>query len=304
MTGVIDLANWNGGNVDLAQKIAKVGVTDTPLFSAIPKGVPSTKGERFKGHQWKYEEMPTGDNASGFLGGSAPADAKHWGYSQSENHYQIFKDTYGIEGSMEDAQNVEGKNELARQKAMAYMNHRLTIEKSLFASGQAPVQEDKATSRAGRMGSLDHWCVAENTLDLAGAGMNDVFLRNFMKFGGTRGVPLTHIYMNDLVKDQLDDLFKAQVRRGSGEKVLEFTNYTEIKNLAYSPNLKIVYTDKVPQGEIFGVNMQSLKLVYQRLSKDYDLGRNKDAVEKEVITELTLRVNNPFGVSKVKNIGV
>ena len=305
MVGIVGLDSWKGGDVDLAQKIASVGVTDTPLFSAMYKGVPSKKGQRFEGHAWKYEEMPTGRDNSGFLGGSAPAGAVNWGYEESKNHYEIFKDTFGIEGSMEDAQNTEGKDELARQKAMAFMEHRLTIEKSLFKAGQAPVQENKGTSTVGKMGSLDHWCTVENTLDLLGANaMNDIYLRNFMKFGGTKNVPLTHIYVNDLVKDQLDDMFKASVRRGSGEKVLEFTNYTEIKNLAYSPNLKIVYTDKVAQGEIFGVNMPSIGLIYQRLTKVYKQGRSKDAYEEEVITEATLRVNNPFGVSKVTGIQI
>jgi hypothetical protein len=303
MIGVLDLKSFNGGEADLAKAIAQVGVSDTPLFSAIPKGVPSRTAERWKGHGWKYEVLPVGDDNPGYLGGSAPAEAKSWDYQNSLNHYEIIKHSYGIDGSLEDAQNTEGKNELARQKTLCYMNHRLTIEKGLFKAGQAPVQEDKANDVKGKFGSLDHWCGIENTLDIASAeGINDIHLRNFMKFGGTQGVPLTHIYVNDLVKDQLDDLFKSQVRRGSGEKVLEFTNYTEIKNLAYSPNLKIVYTNKVPQGEVFGVNMQSLKLVFQRLTKDKPWNDGDDAVKSQVISELTLRINNPFGVCKIKGI--
>ena len=170
MQGVVSLENWQGGDVDLARKIAKVGVVDTPLFSAIAKGVPSRKGQRFEGHSWKYENMPTGKSNSGYLGGSAPAGVVNWGYEDSRNHYEIFKDTYGIEGSIEDAQNIEGKNELARQKAMAFMEHRLTIENSLFATGQAPVKEDKANSVVGKMGSIDHWCTVDNTID-AGAAL-------------------------------------------------------------------------------------------------------------------------------------
>ena len=69
MQGVVSLENWQGGDVDLARKIAKVGVVDTPLFSAIAKGVPSRKGQRFEGHSWKYENMPTGKANSGCLGG-------------------------------------------------------------------------------------------------------------------------------------------------------------------------------------------------------------------------------------------
>ena len=42
--------------------------------------------------------------------------------------------------------------------------------------------------------------------------------------------------------------------------------------------------------------------MYGRLTKAYDLARTKDAVEKELITELTLRVNNPFGVTLLDNL--
>jgi len=305
MQGLVNLKSWGGGQDDLYEKIAKLGAVDTPFFSAINKYMPSRKAERWKGHSWRYEDMPTGKSSAGFLGGSAPAEAESWGYSNSLNHYEIFKDTYGIEGSMEDAQNVEGKAELARQKTMAAINHRLTIERSLFALDQAPVQEDKANDVAGRMGSLDHWCVTENTIDADDNIMSDTLLRNFAKIGGTdKGMPVTHIYVNDLVKDQIDDLFKAQVRRGAGGKVVEFPNYTEVKNLAYSPNIKIVYSRFVEQGLMFGVNMPSLAFVYQRLTKDEELGRVKDAVEKEIITEATLRVNNPFAVCKMENIKV
>lgn len=305
MVGILDIENFKGGNVDLAKAIAQVGVSDTPLFHAIAKGTPEKSGERWDGHNWRYEILPTGDDNPGFLGGSAAATAQSWDYQSSKNYYEIFKHSYGVEGSMEDTQNTAEKNELARQKMLCYMNHRLTIEKSFFKAGQAPVQENKGTSTKAKMGSLDHWCTVENTLDVASAGgINDIHLRNFMKFGGLNGVPLTHIYVNDKVKDQIDDLFKDQIRRGAGEKVMEYTNYTEIKNLAYSPNLKIVYTNKVPQGEVFGVNMASLKFVYQRLTRDKPWENGDDAIQSQVITEATLRVNNPFGVAKVKGISI
>jgi hypothetical protein len=189
MTGLLQLDNWSGNEADLSKKIAQVGKTDSPLFSAIPKGVPVKSADRFAGHSWKYETMPTGDGSlDGFEGGSAPEATKYYDYDTSMNHYQIFKDTYGIEGSMEDAQNIAGKQELARQKAMAYMNHRMTIEKALFKTGQAPVKENKGTTTPAQFGSLDHWCTVDNTHPMGGA-ITEAGLREFMKIGGMNGVP-------------------------------------------------------------------------------------------------------------------
>lgn len=305
MEGLLSIDNYSGSEIDLSKKIAAVGMTDTPLFSEISKYVPSRKAKRFEGHQWQYETMPTGDNPTGHMGGSEPAAAKSYGYSESKNHYQIIKDTYGVEGSVEYAQNAEGKEELKRQRAMAYINHGMTIENALFLANQAPVQENKGTSTAGRMGSLDHYCGVETTLELpADTSMNDDYLREFLKFGALKGVPMTHMYVNDKVRDQIDDIFKSQIRKSGDDRVLVMPHYSEIRNMAYAPKLKIVLSTKVPQGEIIGVNMPSLALVYQRLTEDYDIARTKDAVEKEVISELTLRVNSPYGVSKAKNIKV
>ena len=307
MVGILDLENFNGGQADLAKDIAKVGIVDSPLYSEIPKGIPERMAERWKGHNWKYRIMPTGGVNPGFLGGSAPAEAQSYNYDSSLNHYEIFKHSYGVDGSMEDAENIEGSSEFQEQKALTYIEHRLTIEKSLFKPGQAPVQENKGTSTAGKLGSLDHWCGVENTLDMTAAGVaiNDNYLRQFVKFGGTRGVPTTHIYVNDLVRDQIDEIFKDQIRRSPGsEKALVMPHYTVIKNLPYTPLLKIIYSNVVPQGEVFGVNMESLKFVYQRLTKDKPWNDGDDAVKSQVITEATLRVNNPWGVSKITGIAV
>jgi len=303
MDGILDLENFNGGDVDLSKKIAKVGLTDTPFFHDVPKGVPTKTAERWKGHDWKYQLMPTGDDPDGHLGGSAPAGAKSWDYQNSKNHYQIFKDTYGVEGSLEDAKNIEGTTEFQNQKSLSLINHGMTIENGIFKEGQAPIQEDKSTNTAGKMGSLDHWCGVHNTLDLGGTNsLNDDFLRQFLKFGALKGVPFTHIYVNDQVRDQIDDIFKSQIRKSGDDRVLVMPHYTQIKNMAYAPSLKIRLSTKVAQGEIYGASMAHMKLVYQRLSKIYKLARLKDAVEEEVISELTLRINNPHAVAKAKGI--
>ena len=306
LNGLVGLGSLGGGEADLSRKIAKVGIVDTPLYSAIPKYVPKKSADREFGHAWKYEEMPTGRKNSGFHAGSEPADPKSWGYEKSLNHYEIFKDTYGVEGSMEDAENIAGSDEFARQKAMAFMEHRMTIENSLFDDTQAPIAPDKENGIVGKTAGLYHWCGVHNTLDLTvdNVQLNDVYLRNFLKFGGLNGVPTTHMYVNDLVKDQVDDLFKDQIRRTPGATIMKYANYTEIHNLAYCPRLKIVWTHKMKQGDILGANMPSLALVYQRLSKKYPLGRVKDAVSEEVISELTCRVNNNHGVSLLKGLKI
>jgi len=305
MNGILYIENMAGGQADLVKEIAKVGFNQTPLFSMIRKGVPTTSTKPIMGHSWQYEVADDGDDDNAHNEGSAPADASSNVLGTSSNEYQIIKDTYGVTGSAEQAQTTEGQTELKRQGGLKLIKQRKTIEKALFKN-QAPAKRDEGadTPVAGKMGGLLHWTGAEVTEDAGGATLTMALLRNMIKIGWAKGVPVTHIFCNDIQKDIIDDLLDAKMRIGQGGNVIKATNYTEIKNLSYAPNVKIILSPYVTSTQIVGVNMPSLALVYERLTKTYDLARTKDAVEKEIITELTLRVNNPYGVSLLDNLGV
>jgi hypothetical protein len=305
MDGILFVENMAGGQADLVKKIAKVGFNQTPLFSMIQKAVPISTSKPIMGHSWQYETADDGDDDNAFHEGSAPAGAKSNVLGVSSNHYQIIKHTYGVTGSIENAKTTEGQSELKRQGALRAIVHRKTIEKALFKN-QAPVQrdEDAGTPVAGKMGGLLHWATAENTVDAGGNTLTMAKLRDVLKIGWAKGQPVTHIFVSDIQKDILDDLLESKVRIGQGGNVVKYANYTEIKNLSYAPNVKIILTPYVANTQILAVNLPSLALVYQRLTKSEDLARTKDAVEKELITELTLRVNNPYGVSLLDALGV
>ncbi len=305
MNGILFLENMQGGQADLVKSIAKVGFNETPLFSMIPKAVPISTSKLIMGHQWQYETADDGDTTNAHHEGSAPADATTNVLGTSENHYQIIKDTYGVTGSAEDAKTTEGQAEMQRQGALKLKKQRKTIEIVMFKS-QAPVQRDEsnATPVAGKMGGLLHWATAETTEDGGGNTLTMAKLREMLKIGYKKGVPVTHIFCSDIQKDIIDDLLDAKMRIGQGGNVLKMTNYTEIKNLSYAPNVKIILSPFITSTQLIGVNIPSLVLVYGRLTRAYELGRSKDAVEKELITELTLRVNNPYGVTLLDNLGV
>jgi hypothetical protein len=306
MDGIVFIENMGGGQADLVKSIAKVGFNQTPLFSMIQNAVPTSNTKPIMGHSWQYETADDGDDDNAHNEGSVPATATSNVLGVSQNHYQIIKHTYGVTGSAEYAKTTEGKSELTRQGGLKTIVHRKTIEKALFKN-QAPVQrdEDAGTPVKGRMGGLLHWATAEVTVDNAGATLTMAHLRSMLKIGWAKGVPMTHIFASDTQKDILDDLLDTKVRIGQGGNVLKYANYTEMKNLSYAPNgIKIILSPYVASDQIVGVNLPSLALVYNRLTKSYELARTKDAVEKELISELTLRVNNPYAVSLLDNLGV
>lgn len=300
--GIVNLEKFKTGDADFALKIAKLGYQDTPLFSMINKVVPSRKARSWEGHKWRYETVPeAADNKYGEA--SAPAPAQIADVGESLNHYQIFKNTYGISGSMEDKRNTEDEDELIHQGALALVGHRKAIEKALFSS-EHPQGRTTANQNTGTMGGLFHWVVANNKVDANKKPLDLGLLRSMLKPAYFNGQTITHIFVSDVQKDKIDDLLESKIKTGLGAKVLETTSYTEIKNLAYSPNVKIVLTPYVAKDVVLGVSMPNVFLVYQRLTKKYDLARTQDMVTKEIITEATLRVNNPYAVAAIDNLAV
>jgi len=299
--GLIFLEDLGAGQADLAMRIAKLGYYDTPLFNMIQKATPDKKTKSAFGHQWYYEDGIDADDDNAHIEGSDPATPTHGTLGESKNHYQIIKHTYGITGSMEDKTDLEGSDELKNEGVRKAKQHRKTIEKILFNAG-APVQRVK-NSVAGKAAGLRHWCTVQNTVDIGG-DLSIQMLREMFKIGYYQSMPTTHIFLGDKQKDALDDIMADKNRGILGQTILKDTNYTQLDNFAYAPKVKVILTPYVDEDEIIGVNLPSLALVYQRLTKTYDIARTKDAIEKELISELTLRVNNPFGVTRISDLNV
>ncbi len=303
MDGLIFLKDMDTKQVDLVNRIAKLGYHDTPLFNTIQKAVPSAKTETALGHTWLYEEGVEADDDNAHKEGSAPADFEHGALGESKNHYQIIKHSYGITGSMEGKTDIEGITKLAKEGTRKAKQHRLTIEKLLFSS-QAPQQRTAENGMLGRAGGLKHWCTNDNTLGLATEDISIKFLRELFKITYYQGMPTTHIFVSDKQKDKLDDIYASLVRGTIGMTTLKDTNYHQLDNFAYAPKVKVVMSKYVADNEILAVNQGSLALSYQRLTQKKDIPTGDDAIKKQIISELTLRVNNPYGVSRISGLKV
>ncbi len=293
MDGIIFTNDFTGGVADLTNKIAALGYNDTPFFSSVQKAVPDKKAKTYLGHAWEYEVAPEGDVTNAHFEGSAPAAAISNVLGGSANHYQIIKDTYGVTGSAEDLERRDGKKELNQQGALALIKHRKTIEDILF-SKQAPVQRvNTGVKIAGKAGSLWHWSNAQNTIDLAGA-FTPKKLKEMLKIAYYKGVPVDTLWLSDVQKDIMDDWYMSIARVGMGQKTVNANNIEMITGIPYAPNLKVKVSTRLADSEVMGLNMPSIALVYQRLTKKKNLPELNDVVEREILSELTLRMNNPY----------
>lgn len=304
MDGIILLDNQITPEKDMINEMAQMGRIETPLYSIIQKATPSSRGKAIDGHQWWYESRPEGSDANAHIEGGNTGNSVSRTIGESKNHYQIVKSAYGISGSMEGKIDIENKDELARLGTIALEDHTKSLEKILM-SNQAPLQRVNTTGSevAGKMGGIGHWMTAENTNTSSG-NLSRQLLRELFKFGYKNGVPCTHIFLSDTQKDRLDDLDLEYMRGVIGGDKLKVNDYMTLENFAYAPNVKVVLSPYVAEDEIIAINADSLALVHQRLTKPYEKGRMSDAIEKEIITEATLRVNNPFAVAKLSGLTI
>lgn len=302
MDGIIFTNSFQGGEADLTNHIASMGMHDAPFYGLIPKAVPSKKAKASLGHTWEYETPVTAGSIDGFDEGSAPAEATVEVLGESKNHYQIFKETYGETGSAEGSERRDGQKSLNVEGTKKSIKQRLSIEKAMFVNAAPVKRVNTGTKVKGKLGGLPHWHTAENSFDAVNEELSIKLLREYFKLHYKKGIGLTHIFVSDIQKDRIDDIYSTLTRVGGGQVAYEAHNIMTLKNFAYAPDVKVVMSEYVPDGDIFGVQMDNLALVHQRLMKTYELGRIDDAVKKEIITELTLRVNHPFATGKLHNL--
>ncbi len=305
LDGIIYLEDQNTPNKDLVVEMARIGKTDTPFYALINKGTPTKGGKAIDGHQWWYETKATGSGDNAHLEGGDSANSVDRNLGESKNHYQIIKHKFGATGSAEGKTDLEGKEEMAVAGVTATEDHLLDIERILL-SANAPVQRVNTVGSevAGKLGGIRHWLTAENTVD-AGDGtvsLTKAFLRDMFKIGWKQGVTTDYVFMNDAQKDKLDALDLDSNNGIYGKSDLRDNDYQTIKNFTYANNVKVILTPHIPQNMILGVNSDSLALVHQRLSKVETLGKTGDSIVKTIITELTLRVNNPYGVTAITDL--
>ncbi|MCK5111068.1 MAG: DUF5309 family protein [Arcobacteraceae bacterium] len=305
--GMIYLDDQNTPEKDLVTEMARIGKTNTPFYHLIKKGTPSKKGKAIDGHQWWYEAKPTGTGDNAHIEGGDTANSVDRNLGESKNHYQIIKHKFGVTGSAEGKQDIEGKDEMTVAGVTSIDDHLLDIERIILSDAE-PVQRvnTEGAEVAGKLGGVRHWLTAENTVDALNAGtptaLSKKHLRDMFKIGWKQGVITEYVFMNDAQKDKLDEIDTESSNSIYGKKDLRVNDYQTIKNFTYAKDVQVILTPHLPQDMILGVNADSLALVHQRLSKIETLGKTGDSIKKTIITELTLRINNPYGVTAITGL--
>jgi hypothetical protein len=75
-------------------------------------------------------------------------------------------------------------------------------------------------------------------------------------------------------------------------------------NTPYGNNIKVTLNPFLADDEIIAYNPEYVNTVIWRPTKVKDVSKDVDGTVKEIITELTLRVEHEFALSRLKNLAV
>ena len=304
-TGLVTNAEAFGKEADLETNIVKVGWTETPFLSTIGSAAPVSRAARAAaGHRWYYDEEPDGTLSNAHVEGSAPASLEYFVGAELVNHYQIIKNTYGVAGSEAESTMVNGKPVLTDQFEKTTMRHKKSLE-MILVSNQAAVQRVNTVGSevAGKAGGLKSFATANNTITESSTTLDWKLLRELLKIGFFQGGSYTHVMMNDIQKDVLDDIVFSKAQTTLNASRLE-SNVTMIGATAYGNNIKIILNPFLADDEIIAYRPSDIYKVNKRAMHTKELARNEDAIKKEIISEMTLRVCHPYAFAWLKGLAI
>lgn len=302
-TGLVTNAEAFGKEADLETNIVKVGWTETPFLSSIGSAAPVSRAVKAAaGHRWYYDEEPDGTLANAHVEGATPATLEYFVGAELLNHYQIVKNTYGVTGSEKESTMVNGKTVLTSQFEKTTSRHKKSLE-MILVSDQAAVQRvnTAGAEKAGKCGGLKSFATVNNTITETGTTLSWKLLRELLKIGFFQGGAYTHVMMNDTQKDVLDDIVFSKAQTTLNATRLE-SNITMIGSTSYGNNIKIVLNPFLADDEIIAYRPSDIYKVNLRPMHTEELARTKDAVEKELISEFTLRVCHPYAFAWLKGL--
>lgn len=285
----------------LENTIKKIGWSETPFLSAIGTAAPRDRSVSVAlGHSWYYDELPEGDLNNAHAEGSPKAQAKKYSGGSLKNHFQIVKNTYGVTGSEAPATEVDGNSKLIKQGEMTSVEHKKSIERILLSDQAAVARVNSGSTVIGKCGGLKSFATAANTIDASGADLSMQLIRDLLKVGYLKGRPYEFIMVNDNQNDKLLDLLDKMKQANIKQKYLE-DEVLAITN-TYGKNVKVLLSPFLADNEIIAFRSDDIYKVNWRPMFVRELTSSDDVKEKEIVSEITLRVCTPVAFAWLKNL--
>lgn len=292
-----------GHDIDLYEEIKQFGWVETPFLASLSDKAPRARTNPGFGHQWKFMDVPDGA-VNKNLEGAPSVAAEKFSLGSATNHYQIFKNTFGVTRSEMKATGIDGKKELARQGDMSRIKHMKSIEMALCGAQAAVQRVTSGTEVAGELAGVKHFLTANTDKGMASATLSWAMIRDLLKIGFMKGMPYNYIMMNSDQKDALDDILFSKTTTTSMANSRIDNNVTVIGNTAYGNNIKVILNPFLDATEILAYNSEYVNPIIWDPTHIGDISKDQDGVSKQMITEMTLRVEHEYAIGRLKALAV
>jgi hypothetical protein len=285
---------------DLEDIIYDVSPEDTPLYSKAKK-LKATNTY----HEWQTDSLRSSAANANVEGYTTEADARV-ATNRYGNYTQIFKNACAISGTDMGLKKAGRADEMAYQVLREAKAQKLDIEKALFDNN---AREAGSASAARELAGLPAWLTtntvfgANEGADATGDGTDartdettaltafdqtkfDTVMQSIWENGGKPNtVFLSAFQMNKALAFTGNNNQRNQVSSGNIEKYLA-VYLTPWGSVTFQPSRENRSRD------VFIVQDDMLAIAVLRPTKNEPLAKNGDAEVRQIITELTLVVNN------------
>lgn len=304
-----------GVREDLTDFITNVDPDDVPVFSSIRK---ANAKQTFHEYQRDILRAPNADNAA--IDGDPAETSTRTAPTRVGNYCQIFQQTVGVTGRAEAVDKAGRRSQMAYNKALTMKELKRDVEAMILSNNLAAAGATGTASKSAGLGphlytNASHGGSGATAAHTSGAptsaltaGTNRTFIETFLKSAAAgaynaSGKAPPMVVMSASHK-QIASTFAgiAALRSDQGKKaatVIGAADYylSDFGLMAFVPHY-VLNT----RNEVFGIDPASLRIAYLRGWQDNKIGRKGDAIEEQIIVDLTLEVRSEKNMFKIANL--
>lgn len=290
----------NGIREDLSDVIYNIDPDATPLLTATPK---KSVSNRYA--EWQTDALRASEDNAHVEGDDTVADTRS-ATARLGNYTQIFKNAVTTSGTEAAVTKAGRATEMAYQSMKITKEHKLDIERALFLNN-ARVAGGGSTPR--ELAGLGAW-ITTNVNNVGGGGANptgdgtnartdgsqtaftqddfDLTMQECWESGGrakTKSVYLSPFQMNVALGFVGNNNQRNTVSSGNVENTMD---------LYVTPwgRVKWVMSLENRGRDVWIITDDMLSIGTLRATKNEDLAKSGDSEKRQIVTELTLMVNN------------
>ncbi|NUW71414.1 DUF5309 family protein [Vibrio mediterranei] len=286
----IDSYNVVGDMEDIEDVVYNIAPTRTPMLSML---------QRTSCHntlvEWQEDSLADADADNAADEGADAKDADESPTDMKNNRTQIFTKTVKVSGTIRAVDEYGRNDEFVYQSEKKIKELKRDIEKAVIGRRQAPVAGAGTASSGGKtrkLGSFFNYVHADNTVTAAAAGtfVEAELMSTLEKTYDSGGEP-NKLLINTTHAKTIAAMATASGRQRDFGTGTALVTYIDLLVTPYG-ELDVVIDRFQMVEEIAAIDPEMAKIRVLRATNVEPLAKTGDSDKAQLLTELTLQVNN------------